>query len=286
MELSLRQARPQRAMGSLPYRHWLLPDGSLWLEFYRSSAGYLLRFPGLGDFEITADGLAVTCHPAPGVTEDTSRHLFLNQVSPLILSRQGMLVFHGSAVEIAGVAVAFIGESGRGKSTLAASFATGGYGFLTDDGLIVEESANGFLALPGHPSLRLWQDSEEAILAAETETALPAQYTDKVRFLVGEHIAACDQPRPLRRVYFLGDGNAPEVVIQPIGAADAVAQWLAHAFMLETDERSLLASHFERLTALAVQVGAFRLDFPRRFDMLDAVKQAIVADVLNGAGAA
>src|SRR5574340_1151913 len=102
--------------------------------------------------------------PAPAGGEQTVEHLYLNQVLPLALSMQGKLVFHASAVEIGEVAVAFMGESGKGKSTLAASFATHGYRFLTDDGLVIEAEDEGHRIVPSHPSLRLWQDSEGALI--------------------------------------------------------------------------------------------------------------------------
>ena len=127
-------AHQQQIVESACFHQWVLPDGRNWTHFYRTAHGYLLRFPDLGDYEVSHDGTEVICFPVPSVTEETSRHLFLNQVLPLALARQGMLVLHASAVEIGDSAVAFIGASGMGKSTLAASFATNGFRFLTDDG--------------------------------------------------------------------------------------------------------------------------------------------------------
>jgi serine kinase of HPr protein (carbohydrate metabolism regulator) len=94
------------------------------------------------------------------VTSATVEHLYLNQVLPLALSRQGKLVLHGSAVDIGGQGVAFLGESGRGKSTLAASFATEGTRFLTDDGLLLEWVGECCMIIPSHPSIRLWQTAK------------------------------------------------------------------------------------------------------------------------------
>ena len=143
-----------------PFHQWSFPDGTLWTQFYRQGGGYLLRFPDLADFEVSADGATVLGFPAPGVTSPTVEHLYLNQVLPLALSRQGKLVLHGSAVDIGGQGVAFLGESGRGKSTLAASFATEGTRFLTDDGLLLEWVDGHCMIVPSHPSIRLWEDSQ------------------------------------------------------------------------------------------------------------------------------
>jgi hypothetical protein len=41
-------------------------------------------------------------------------------------------VLYGGAVVVDNAAVAFIGRSGKGKSTMVAGFATNGYRFLTN----------------------------------------------------------------------------------------------------------------------------------------------------------
>lgn len=269
----------QKALHPGPFREWAHPDGAVWMQFYRTDIGYLLRFPELADFEISGNGLTVTCHPAPDITDDTSQHLFLNQVLPFVLSKRGKLVFHASAVEVAGVAVAFVADSGKGKSTLAASFATRGFRFLCDDGLVLDEIEDGFQVMPSHASIRLWKDSQEALVGARAEIALPVQYTNKMRLMAGDGMAYCDQPRPLRRVYFLGDGSAPALTLQKLGASDALAEWMKHSFLLDLEEKSLLASHFDRLVVLASQPICYRLGFPRRFDALAAVREAIVAHI-------
>lgn len=268
-------AREQAPVDSAPFHQWVLPDGGVWTEFHRTFTGYLLRFPDLADFEVTTDGLSALCHPSPDVPEETSRHLYLNLVLPLALSKLGKLVFHAGAVEVAGVAVAFVAESGRGKSTLTASFARSGFRFLTDDGLVVEAGDNGYQVLPSHPSIRLWADSEEALITPGARTAPALPYTSKSRFLAGPDIAFCDQPRPLRRVYFLGDGSAATLVIQPMSAAEAMMEWVKHSFLLDIEERSLLGSHFDRVAKLANQPIHYRLDYPRRFTELPGVRQAI-----------
>ena len=279
MDFRLIKPRPQQTMNAPPFRAWLLPDGAVWLQFYRTDSGYVLRFPELADFEIGADALAVTCYPVPGVSDETPRHLFLNQVLPLVLSKRGKMVFHASAIEVAGVAAAFVGDSGKGKSTLAASFATNGFRFLCDDGLVLEHGEHGYEAMPSHPSIRLWDDSREALIGSTAQTAPPVEYTAKTRLIAGSGIKFCEQPRLLRRVYFLGDGCASALSVQKLGASDALAEWVKHAFLLDPDERHLLASHFDRLVALARAGIAYRLQYPRRYSALAEVRRAVIEQI-------
>src|SRR5688572_17324577 len=138
VELGMSAPRDQGPCADAPFHGWSFPDGTPWTAFYRTSSGLLLRFPDLADFEVSADGRHVTCAPVPGISPATIEHLYLNQVLPLALSKLGKLVFHASAVDAGGGAVAFLAASGRGKSTLAAGFAVNGHQFLTDDGLVLE----------------------------------------------------------------------------------------------------------------------------------------------------
>ncbi len=283
VELRIDAAVPQSPLPA-PFHAWDLPDGSPWTEFHRDDGGYLLRFPGLADFRLSADAERVSCAPAPGTTDAVVQHLYLNQVLPLALSKQGRLVFHASAVEVDGGAVAFVGVSGRGKSTLAAGFAIEGYRFLTDDGLVVEPAVGGHVALPSHPSIRLWQDSEEALIAPGTPVAPPLSYTSKSRFLAGDRLAFCDDPRTLRRVYFLGDGRPRDVAFRRLSGSEAMIEWVRHSFLLDVEEKPRLASHFDQVAALANEPIHYALDYPRRYDDLARVRAAIVAHAREASG--
>jgi len=276
VDFQIRERRTQEPLHLKMFHEWKLEDGTLWTRFYRSDADYLLRFFELGDFRVSADGRTVRCWPAPGVSDGTMRHLHLNQVLPLALSRQGKLVFHASAVEIDARAVAFMGESGKGKSTLAVSFATNGFRFLADDGLLVDSTQGQLQIAPSHPSIRLWEDSQEALLDPATPTAPPVQFTSKSRFLAGANIAFCEQARELRCVYFLGNGTQRHTVIERLNPGEALIELLKHSFLLDIEERQVLATHFDELVNMVARPIYYRLDFPREFAELARVRQAIV----------
>lgn len=274
-------ARCQTAPPGAPFHQWSFTDGTLWTQFYRRHDGYLLRFPDLADFEVSADGAVIQSFPAPGVDLSTVEHLYLNQVLPLALSRQNRLVLHGSAVDIQGQGVAFLGESGRGKSTLAASFATEGTRFLTDDGLLLDWVSDDCRILPSHPSIRLWPDSEDALMPAAAPRAAAVSFTSKARFLAGRRIPFCSQSRPLRRAYFLGSGDVDATIIEALRPAQAAAELVKHSFLLDIEAREHLARHFEDITRLAAFPICFSLDYPRRYEALREVRQTIMRHTLG-----
>lgn len=266
-------------MDAEPFHRWVFPDGTLWTNFYRAGNHYLLRFPALADFTVSASGMEVAVHPVPGVSAQTIEHLYLNQILPLALSRQWKLVLHASAVEVGDAAVAFVGASGLGKSTLAASFATGGYRFLTDDGLQVEKSGEGYLVQPSHASIRLWDDSRAELIPETTRAAPAVDYTDKMRLLADDAVAFCDVARPLQRVYFLGDGDVDDISIHPSSGRDAMIELVRHSFLLDIEEREMLTRHFSQLTELARRPMFARLDYPRRYETLPGVRDAVIQHV-------
>jgi len=268
--------RSQERVDALPFHEWKFPDGGLWMQFFRKPLGYLLRFPSVADFEISADGKEVVGFPAPDADDDAAEHLYLNQVLPLALSRQGHLVFHASAVDIGGDAVAFLGESGRGKSTLAGSFSRNGFRVLTDDGLVLVPCEHGYRVMPSEPSIRLWPDSERALVGENLALAVRMQLSSKARFRAGDGFVFCDRPRPLRRIYFLGDRESGGIAFERLTAAEALVQLVKNSFLLDVEEANTLALHFDQVSGLSREVVCYRLAYLRQYGELSHVRTAII----------
>ena len=274
-------ARCQASLAEPPFNQWTLPGGKLWASFYRLDGEYLVRFPELVDFTISSSDYGVKAWPVPGVSSQTIEHLFLNQIVPLVLSRQFKLVLHGSAVVLNNTASAFLGLSGSGKSTLAASFATENYQFLTDDGLHLERVNGQYYVLPSHPSIRLWDDSCQVLIPNTTHFSPPVDYTSKSRLIADDKIVYCDERRPLKHIYFLGEGDTNSVSITPVGGSEAMIEIVRNSFLLDIKEKEMLSQHFKQLSALARHPIFFRLDYPRRYALLSQVREEIVNHILG-----
>jgi hypothetical protein len=167
-----------------------------------------------------------------------------------------------------------VAPSGRGKSTLAAALALGGHRFLTDDGLLLARDEEGFSALPSHPSIGLRDDSRKALLTGRGLAGQPTHYNAKARFAAGQALPFCEGRRRLRAVFFLG-GEAARPRIRPLAPRQAMTHWMRNSFLLDAEERPLLARHFDDVAHLANGVPAFGLAFRRRFEDLPEVLEAI-----------
>jgi hypothetical protein len=90
---------------------------------------------------------------------------FVTVVGPILgvaLAQRGNLVLHGSAVRRDGMALAIVGESEQGKSTLAAALARGGWGFVADD-LVPVTPGPGPRTIAGYPMVKLFPEAAASL---------------------------------------------------------------------------------------------------------------------------
>ncbi|MGH9503140.1 MAG: hypothetical protein ACRD20_09840 [Terriglobales bacterium] len=254
-----------------------------WLRLGDRGGDYLLRFRDESEFLISRDGGEVQCRPLPGTSESTVRHLFLDQVVPLMLSRRESLVLHASAILTPQGVIAFVGRSGRGKSTLAAAFAQAGFPLVSDDYLVLRKragaAAGNWVAVPSYPGVRLWADASDGLFSVLPESSEIAAYTSKRRVSDPALIPFAEAPSALRALYFLGDAEAshPEPAVQRLSPREAFMKLVSCAFNLDIRDRVLLERQFEAIGQVSRELPCIQLDYARDFGMLPAV-QRLVAD--------
>jgi hypothetical protein len=266
----------QTEVGVPSFNSIKLPDQTVVMEYFKTNKGFLLRFPACADFTVSLDGLSVRATPESGVSSEAVQHLYLNQVLPHALTLQGKLVFHASAVVVGGRAMAFVGESGRGKSTIAAAFGLAGCEVVTDDVLVLEATDKSLMVAPSDPSIRLWTDSERALLSEKiAKTARPA-CNQKIRLQANESLVFASRPQPIGGLYFLGKETSTDVQIEQLAGPDYVMEMVRHGYHMDIGNCSSLSTQFVRICDLCQEVPGFRLDYPRRFDLLHHVVQDII----------
>ncbi|MBK7991643.1 MAG: hypothetical protein IPK05_18515 [Comamonadaceae bacterium] len=70
-------------------------------------------------------------------------------------------------------------------------------------------------------------------------------------------------------------------MIEPLRPAEALIELVKNSFLLDIEARDMLVRHFDDLTRLAALPIYFRLDYPRDYGTLPAVRDAIVQQVLD-----
>ncbi|MDH4145944.1 MAG: hypothetical protein OEY23_12355 [Acidimicrobiia bacterium] len=148
-----------------PLLSWAFEGGTT-IRLVETGAGYLLTFADWCRFEFDRTASRV-------VVESLSEHgarmvpvLLNGWVVATALHLRGHHVLHASAVTLDGVAVAFMGNSGMGKSTIAALLTLAGATLLADDVLRVDCDGRSAWAQRGVASARLRPAAQALALAA------------------------------------------------------------------------------------------------------------------------
>jgi hypothetical protein len=212
------------------------PDGSVNFRIEaHPQAGYLTSGPEYGAYLLSVDGSRVTCAPE-GHPEGVWQRLLIAQVLPFAALLHGLEVFHSSAIVHRGEALAFVGPSHAGKTSLALELCRRGASFLADDVLALEIAGGRLLAHAGTPVAGL--DHAEAERLQEIERFPQEQIVavnDRERLV---QIAGAPEPAPLSALFFLERrADGPE---QPCFESTADTQLLLSAtfnFVLATPER-------------------------------------------------
>jgi hypothetical protein len=271
------------------FHEWKAPNGQPVILGGKKGDTYLLRFPGVADYCI---------HPAMGLVRafrrsetsiETLAHLLVGQVIPRLICHQGNVVLHASAVQLKnGRTIAFLGESGKGKSTLVSSYMQTGEKLLTDDCLLLERSNQGLVCIPAFPSLRLWPDSLEAMFPGSEEFIPIGYYGNKAKHVGLNGTRVETAPVALSALYILGDpaDEAPEddsILIEPMGGAGAMKAMIQSAFLLDTVSTETLTQNFAAMTeVLNSDVPCFTLNYARRYELLPKVREAVDSAMNRG----
>ena len=134
------------------------------------TGGYLIGYSGLLRILVSHDLGQVRLWAESDVGWALAPALVEGWVMAFVLQLAHHCVLHASAVVFEEGAVAFMGNSGMGKSTTATLLCSRGAQFLADDVLRVGGSAQGAVAYPGSRSARLRPGASE--LATEVPFAL------------------------------------------------------------------------------------------------------------------
>ena len=283
--------RPQEPLPTEPYDRWVSPEGYCQAEFHAAEQGYLLRFPHQADFliEREADDIAndaqvsapfrITGWPALDCDAKTVINLFHNAIQPLLGNHSGGLFLHGSAIMIEGEntddagAVAFLGLSRGGKTTLAGSFARAGRPFLTEDVIDLRIQDGRYWLQPKRSKLRLFADSARFLLGKDTDIQ-----DDNLKQDVdaGTDFPFADHPVPLKQIYVLGTDHRAPLSIRRFSLQEALSELMPHSFVLDVEDKQRLKGHFARLADLSQDIGCYALDFTRDYAELPHVQSAVL----------
>lgn len=239
------ERKPQH-IGTNGYGFWATADEAC--HFLQKVGAFLVR----GGREIVVDA-------APDVEDRVLRLSILGPALALLLHQRGCLVLHSSVVARAGDAAAILGDSGWGKSTIAAALHAKGYDFVADDVAAITIGPDGPHVLPGYPQAKLWPDA--ATLLGETPESLPLLHPrfDKRGWRTARGFSS--EPRRLVSIYVIAPGSAPAIErLEPREACfEVMSHWYGHRFGVGLLNTGSATVHLRQCVGLAKQVPMHRL---------------------------
>jgi hypothetical protein len=209
------------------------PEHDAWVSYAWNAERTVIRFPGVtAEFDV---GMRQILVDDSSTDEKYAEHVVLDHVLPRWLSLGGDLVLHGSAVATPnGGAIAFIGDTGLGKSTTATGLAlTHDWSLLTDDVCRVIDD-DGLRVVPSYPGVRLTPQSRAELAPDSISTPLQ-KGSEKGR--VCPDINRANEPAPLRMIVELGSANE-EISFRRLGLAEATADWVGNRASHGLDRRT------------------------------------------------
>jgi len=254
------------------YRYAFLQDGATYV-----------RWDGVGEFLVAAGGQRILCRREDTASSESFQVYLLGQALSFALVKQRLEPLHATAVVVGDRAVAFLGSSAFGKSSLAACFLEAGCRLLTDDLLLLQTSSIGVLAHPGPPRIKLFSKVAARFLGP-TAAARPPMNTDTDKLIVPlDQRRSCATPVTLAAIYAVVPPREacrmPDVSIEPLSPRAAFIELVGGTFNRRLVSADRLTRQFSVMTSLADRLPVKRLAYPRAIDRLQDVRARVLADL-------
>ncbi len=230
-----------------------------WYTATEAETEYRLRFRNCGEFVLSGDLSEVSVRPDPAGRTELLPILMAGTVSAFLLALRGETVLHASAVAVGGAALAFVGQSGRGKSTIAALMCVdGGADLVTDDVLTV---------CPGPPvtcrgsAYELRLRAGAASIAHGTPDATTRETADERLALASPHAPL--EPVPLAAIVVPAPSRtASEVEMREVPASSALFGILSFPRIHGWRRPDVLSRDFAALSQVVNAVPVYDVTIP------------------------
>lgn len=211
---------------------------------------------GVGRFRVFA-GNQVMVYPAAGSDQRQVQRYLVGPVMALLLYQRNHLVLHASAVSMNGHGIAFLGDSGAGKSSIAAAFLARGYKLVVDDIVSVDIDLGDAWAEAGFPYIKLSDEAKDT-LALKPEQLVFMDLVDGKASYFLKHLASGERVR-LLDICVIQFGE--EVVLERYSSQQALFQLMRYSIPSSMVKVNHVA-HFERCVELVKHTQIYGLVRP------------------------
>ncbi len=244
---------------------------------YQAAPGeFLLRVDSVARYYVR-DGRTVTIQPEPGVEEERILIFLMGSAIGALLHQRNTLVLHAGAIAVHGKSVLFCGQSGVGKSTLAAGFHERGYPFLADDVCAIAIGDGGPSVVPGVPRLKLWADALKK-LDKDKDQLKGVRWTQGLDKYLLPVEPLYKTPVALQSIFVLNTSNKDQIEITALRGGEKIQPIINNTYRFR-----FLAGlggkkeHFTQCAAVATRADVYRTVRPRGGFLLDELMDLVEA---------
>ncbi len=230
--------------------------------------GFVMRVPETCDYWVR-DGRAIALTPVPGVDAATIRLFLLGSALGMAFHQRGLLVLHGATVLHGQGASIFVGDSGQGKSTLAAHLGREGFPIYGDDTMpLWPRRDGGFEVWPGSRMFKLWSDTIGQL--GESSDGLESVGVRLDKYFFPNAAQPPDRPARVHEMIELVSGDADSApVLEPLEGLEALGVISANTYRPHyVPQLRREADHFRLCAALAGSITVWRLSRPRAIERI------------------
>jgi hypothetical protein len=258
-------------------------DPNSWYKFgrLRDHSSYV-RWEGVGEFMVSARGHQITARQFEEADQESFQVYLLGQALSFALVKCGFEPLHATTVVVNGKAVVFLGESGFGKSSLAACFLAADHRMLTDDLLILKKFAGGLWAYPGPPRIKLFPKQARKFLGDASNGVAMNSGTQKL-ILPLDRTRSSDTPVPLKAIYTLAPPREvfrkQPIRFKTLSPRESFLELVKNTFNYRVLDTGRLERQFNETARMVSAMSVRKIFYARVLSQLPAVRDAILADL-------
>ncbi len=231
-------------------------DGRPHLRIWRRAGGYCFVYDDGTRIEVSGAASRIRAYsPAALSFADTACYV-AGPALGFALRLRGVTAIHASAILCNAGAVLFTGDSGAGKSTIAAAMSLSGCPVITEDIAAVVESGGRFGVRKGYPRVNLWPDSVSALFGcpdALPEIASP--WPKRYLAIDVDEFRAMEDPVPIRAIYFLTERTKTAgIEVAGMKPSDAALALIGNTYLNHLPGVEHQRRNFDALARLAGRV--------------------------------
>jgi hypothetical protein len=242
-------------------------------SYEANDAEFLLRLPGVATYYVR-DGVEIVIDRAAGAPELDVRSYLMGNLFAVLCHQRRLLPLHASAIATSRGAVAFLGTSGAGKSSMVAFLSKRGHRILADDVCLIDPAAPQHRrVLPVAPWLKLWSTTLEAM--GESSHGLSRIFSDDEKYRYA--LQQPEAPARLAELILLERAESPAVVnferLAPAHALHALLDLTYQSWLVRATGRT--ESYFLRCGQALEGARVTRMRRPWGFDAMEATLTAL-----------